>query len=238
MSSDRESSTMKTVYFSGKPEAWDNWEFGFEARAVINRYDHILNGDSTCPTKVAVQLIKAKTTTLTDEDKSSLALYKANSQAFADLASSLMGPKGDSCSVAVGILKSCRTEDLPAGDAFKGFKALRDYYNNKSVASVQSLMSQYHGSTMKPNQDPAEYIYELENLRAKIIDVDSKRAIDDESFILRLLNMLPPAYTSIVEDVERDLSKLETVTIVNEHARDRSERMQKSMLQKIMSYSM
>ena len=125
MSSDRESSTMKTVYFSGKPEAWDNWEFGFEARAVINRYDHILNGDSTCPTKVAVQLIKAKTTTLTDEDKSSLALYKANSQAFADLASSLMGPKGDSCSVAVGILKSCRTEDLPAGDAFKGFKALR-----------------------------------------------------------------------------------------------------------------
>ena len=141
-----------------------------------------------------------------------MADYKANSMAFSHLVTS-MDMKNDSCAVAIGILKSCRTDDLPQGDAAMAIKALRDYYNNKSVATVQSLLQLYHSSTMKSNQDPAEYIYELENMRAKIADVDSKRAIDDESFILRLLNTLPPAYTSIVEDIEKDLSKKEKVTI-------------------------
>ena len=49
MSSDRESS-LKLLVFNGKAESWDNWEFGFVCRAVLYRYDHILNGDVICPT--------------------------------------------------------------------------------------------------------------------------------------------------------------------------------------------
>jgi gag-polypeptide of LTR copia-type len=210
MSSDDKYSSVKTVVFNGKPESWDNWDFGFVARSVIQRYDQILSGDVTCPTRE--EYLKIDSLTTDPKEKAQLKAYAANSLAFSNLVSS-MDQKGDSCAVAIGILKSCRTTDIPGGDAYKGITALRDYYNNKSVATVQSLLSQYHGSVMKANQDPAEFIYELENLRAKIVDVDSKRAIDDESFILRLLNTLPAAYTSIVEDIERDLNKKEQVTI-------------------------
>ena len=134
----------------------------------------ILTGTTTCPTKKVVDALKSTTVDVTELKQ--LADYKANSMAFSHLVTS-MDMKNDSCAVAIGILKSCRTDDLPQGDAAKAIKALRDYYNNKSVATVQSLLQLYHSSTMKSNQDRAEYIYELENMRAKIADVDSKRAI-------------------------------------------------------------
>jgi hypothetical protein len=42
--------SVKLVLFSGKKSDWDTWYFGFEARAVMYRYDGILNGDDTVPT--------------------------------------------------------------------------------------------------------------------------------------------------------------------------------------------
>ena len=143
MSSDRESS-VKLLLFNGKAESWDNWDFGFVCRAVIYRYDHILTGTTTCPTKKVVDALS--TTTVDVDELKKIADYKANSMAFSHLVTS-MDMKNDSCAVAIGILKSCRTDDLPLGDAAMAIKALRDYYNNKSVATVQSLLQQYHSNS-------------------------------------------------------------------------------------------
>jgi Zinc knuckle len=125
---------MRQVIFNGKPESWDNWEFGFTARAAVYEYDELLSGGVTSPTK---SIYKALNTATTDVDEKKLiANYESNSLAYSHLVSS-MDMKGDGCSVAIAILKSCRTTDLPSGDAYMAMKALRDYYNSKPVATVQ-----------------------------------------------------------------------------------------------------
>jgi hypothetical protein len=42
--------SVKLILFSGKKGEWDDWYFGFEARAVLYRYDGILSGVDTAPT--------------------------------------------------------------------------------------------------------------------------------------------------------------------------------------------
>ena len=135
------SGTVKIVTFSGKTDTWDNWEFGFMCRAVLHGYDGILLGDVTAPTQVDFQAISVDTTDTAA--KKTRKLYRYNSIAFSHLVSSMDASK-EACHVPIGILKAARTTELPGGDAYKGFKALQDYYFNKSVASIQALVTQIH----------------------------------------------------------------------------------------------
>jgi hypothetical protein len=127
MTSD-DKTTVKLVIFNGKVESWDNWEFGFTACAVIYKYDEILSGDENAPSQVDYKALDHATTDV--NEKKMIVNYKANSLAYSHLVSS-MDMKGDNCVVAIGILKNCRTTDLPSGDAFQAISELRDYYNNK-----------------------------------------------------------------------------------------------------------
>lgn len=183
------SGTVKIVTFSGKTDTWDNWEFGFMCRAVLHGYDGILLGDVTAPTQVDFQAISVDTTDTAA--KKTRKLYRYNSIAFSHLVSSMDASK-EACHVPIGILKTARTTELPGGDAYKGFKALQDHYFNKSVASIQALVKEYTRKTLTGNQDPAEYIYEMENLRAKILAVDKNNSkMEDSEFVLNILNTLP-----------------------------------------------
>jgi gag-polypeptide of LTR copia-type len=205
-----EKSLMYLTKFSGKPENWDNWEFAFVAKSVMNKYDEILTGDKTSPSKEEYKKLDQ-----TSEDavvKKKIANYKANAVAFSHLVS-CMDQKGDACEVAMNILKSCMTTELPHGDAKKALDQLRSYYNNKLVATIQALIGKYHSTTMSANQDPAVYIVELESLRAKILEIDKKHEITDYHFILKILNSLPKAYETVVESVEKDLNQEREVTI-------------------------
>jgi hypothetical protein len=56
-SEDDKSSTVKLVIFNGKSESWDNWEFGFIARAVIYKYYDILTSDETSPTQAEFKVL-------------------------------------------------------------------------------------------------------------------------------------------------------------------------------------
>jgi hypothetical protein len=196
--------TVKLVIFNGKLESCDNWEFGFTACAVIYKYDEILSGDESAPSQADYKALDQATTDV--DEKQLIANCKANSLANSHLVCS-MNMKGDNCVVAIGILKNCRMTDLPSGNAFKAINELRDYYNNKLVATIQSLLKEYNDCSLKSGQDPSEYIYTLENLRAKIAEIDVQHSNSDESFTLRLFNSLPISYLSIVEEIERDLNR-------------------------------
>ena len=143
------SGTVKIVTFSGNIDHWDNWEFGFTCRAVIHGYDGILLGDVTAPTQVDFQAISVDTTDTAA--KKTRKLFRYNSIAFSHLVSSMDASK-EACHVPIGILKTARTTAIPGGDAYKGFKALQDYYFNKSVASVQALVKENTRKTLRcPN---------------------------------------------------------------------------------------
>jgi enhancing lycopene biosynthesis protein 2 len=208
----KDKSTVKLVIFNGKSESWDHWEFGFIARAVIYKYDEILSGDETSPTQAAY---KALDKASTDADVKQLIVnYKANSLAYSRLVSS-MDMKGDSCRVAIGLLRNCRTTNFPAGDAFKAMNKLRNYYNNKSVATIQSLLKDYNKCSIKNGQDPSDYMCILDNLRAKITEIDPQETISDKSFTLKLLNSLPLSYVSIIEEIEKDINRGEVRNLLH-----------------------
>jgi hypothetical protein len=177
-------STVKLVIFNGKAESWDNWELGFIARVVIYKYYEILSGDETSPTQAAY---KALDKASTDADVKQLIVnYKANSLAYSHLVSS-MDMKGDSCRVAIGLLRHSRT--------------------------IQSLLKDYNECSIKNGQDPADYMCILDNLRAKIMEIDPQESISDKSFTLKILNSLPLSYVSIVEEIEKDINRGITVSI-------------------------
>jgi hypothetical protein len=82
MTSD-DKTTVKLVIFNGKAESWDNWEFGFTARAVIYKYDEILSGDENAPSQVDYKALDHATTDA--NEKKLIANYKANSLAYSHL---------------------------------------------------------------------------------------------------------------------------------------------------------
>jgi hypothetical protein len=147
--------SVKLILFSGKKGEWEDWYFGFEARAVLYRYDGILSGVDTAPTVAEYKTILPDTT---DEgEKEKLRLYHANSMAFSHLVTSLDVTK-DATKVALSLLRACETDEYPHGDAHSAVVALNGYYNVKSVANAQLLLNKFHAMELKTNQDPAVFV--------------------------------------------------------------------------------
>jgi hypothetical protein len=130
--------SIKIVQFSGKKADWDGWLFGFEARAVLGRYEGILSNKDKVPTKAEYDAIDSET-----QDKAlkkKLQLYHANSLAFSHLVTS-MDPTKEGCKVAISLLRTCKSDEYPHGDAYKAYKTLNDHFNIKSVVTAQKLLS-------------------------------------------------------------------------------------------------
>ena len=145
---------IKIFQFSGKEEDWEDWSFGFMARATLHGYADILTGIETCPSKQKV-LDDSKNATIgqIDKDKNKL-LYALNNKAWAHLVSSM---KPTTCKAAISILRLCQTTDLPQGNTYMGCKALQDHFMIKSVVTSQQLLSEFYDKRMKLGVNPSEY---------------------------------------------------------------------------------
>ena len=118
--------------------------------------------------------------------------------------------------VSTSILQNCLSDDYPNGNAFEGFKALASHFNIRSVATVTSLMKQFNTSTLGANENPAAFIAKMQNLRAKIGEADPDLAIPDKGLLIRILNSLPKAYESLVENIEESLNDSSKSVSINE----------------------
>jgi Reverse transcriptase (RNA-dependent DNA polymerase)/gag-polypeptide of LTR copia-type len=216
-----EVSASKLVTFSGKKGDWDNWLFGFEARAVANHYDKLLTGEEKAPTAAEYQVLKdtnlealkdiqgGKTAEEQKADiKAKIRLYSANGLAFSHLVTSMDITK-DTTKTAIGLLRTCKTDDFPKGDAKLAIDTLNGYYNIRSVATAQSLLNDYHALELKGDQDPAIFVSKMQTLRSKIEEADKKLKIDDRAFLLRILNKLPEAYETTVDLIELEIDSVE-----------------------------
>jgi gag-polypeptide of LTR copia-type len=181
----------------------------------------ILSGEEKVPTVTEYKALVAKDLdSLTDiangktaeqqraEIKEKKRLYLANSLAFSQLVSSLDITK-DTTKTAMGLLRACKTENYPNGDAKKAIDTLNGYYNIKSVATAQQLLNEYHALELKGDQDPAIFVSKMQTLRTKIEEADKKLKIDDRAFLLRILNKLPEAYETTVDLIELEIDSVE-----------------------------
>jgi gag-polypeptide of LTR copia-type len=194
--------SVKLILFSGKKSNWDLWSFAFESRGVIHGYMSLLLGEETAPTATAFKAICPDTTD--NDEKAKLRLYRLNSLTFSHLVTSMDISK-DATKVAINLLCACKSTDYPNGDAYAALKALNGYYNAKSMASAQMLLSNYHAMELKMNQDPAVFIANMQSMRAKIEEADLSQAITDQAFILQIINKLPEQYDSVRDILEKDI---------------------------------
>jgi hypothetical protein len=103
-------------------------------------YMCIISGEEKAPTKAehAANLLKTGAA-VTDAVTRSKELHVLSGKAFSQLVSSMDISK-DPAKVAINLLRSCRTDDFPQGDAKKAIEILKNYYNVKSVATAQMLL--------------------------------------------------------------------------------------------------
>jgi gag-polypeptide of LTR copia-type len=181
------------------------WSFAFESRGVIHGYMGILSGDEVVPTVKEFKAIRHDTTD--NDEKAKLKWYWSNSLAFSHLVTSMDISK-DVTKVAINLLQACKSTDYPNGNAYDAFKALNGYYNVKSVASAQMLLSKYHAMKLKQNQDPAVFIANMQSMRAKIEEADPSQSIGDQAFLLRIINKLPKQYDGVWDILEKILMRV------------------------------
>ena len=151
-------------------------------------------------------------------------IKKANSIGYAELVSAVFDE------TSFGIVEESRTKFFPDGDCAMAWKNLKEMFEPSTASSKVMLKKEFAQSRLtNPDKDPEEWITELELLRQRLKAL--KVTIDDEDFVLHIINNLPKEYDSLIEAIEEDMDKgmLEHITVkrIRERIRGRFHRMKK-----------
>ena len=172
--------SIRIITFTGKRNDWRQWSKKFLAVAERREYRTILQSDPD-------------TLTLNDEEKK-----KKNSMAYNDL---LLAMTDD---VSFGLVDEATSANYPEGDARIAWGKLMQRYESQTNASRVKMMGQFTSSRLKKNhQDPDPWISELKLMRIRLKKMGSN--IDDEYFMMHIMNNLPSAYDGLIENLEDKL---------------------------------
>jgi len=185
---------------------WPSWKEKFLTRAKKEGYKKILQK------KVKVT---EETEAIPDSDpdkKEKLANRELNENAYADLILSIDATKATGRSV-FNLIKNTKSDDYPDGNAGNAWTALEKKFEPKTAPSQAKLHRLFYKDEMKKDLDPINFITYLEDIRSRLADAGIK--MDDEHFILQVLNTVTKGYATEVRLIEEKLDKSETVTIDN-----------------------
>ena len=196
--------TIRVLKFSGAKEDWSVWEEKFLARAKGKGYRDVLKGKTTVPDDSHV------IDESTDAGKLELKARQANENAYEDLILSIDGDTREG-RIAFGIVKGCKTKELPDGNAELAWTRLTNRYQSKSIPTLLKLKKDFMNSKFKDYNDPDVWITSLEEIQAKIIEIAPSKTeyhISDESIMVHVINGLPKAYDIERNELEKDLESL------------------------------
>jgi len=203
MSNAREE-TIRVISFDGKATTWPSWKEKFLAKAKKKGYKKIL--------QKKVEVIK-ETETIPDSDpdkNEKLANRELNENAYADLILSIDATKPTGRTV-FNLIRNTKSDDYPDGNAANAWTALEKKFEPKTAPSKAKLHRLFYKAEMKKDVDPINFITYLEDIRSRLADAGIK--MDDEHFILQVLNTVTTGYATEVRLIEEKLDKSETVTI-------------------------
>ena len=182
--------SIRTLPFSGKAEDYNMWSKQFMALARRKQYKDALIGK--------LQVPKESETLDPNKQQDEIKAREANEKAYGDLLLSCTDE------VSFSIIDSSTSKDLPSGDAAMAWAKLGDKYEPKTGSNRTLLKREFVSSKMQQNQDPDEWITQLEILRAKIEKTGGN--LSDEDLLIHVLNNLTTDYESMVELYERQLT--------------------------------
>ena len=134
-----------------------------------------------------------------------------NENAYADLILSIDATKATG-RTAFNLIKNIKSDDYPDGHAGNAWTALEKKFEPKTAPSKAKLHRLFYKAEMKKDVDPINFITYLEDIRSRLADAGIK--MDDEHFILQVLNTVTKGYATEVRLIEEKLDKSETVTML------------------------
>jgi gag-polypeptide of LTR copia-type len=189
----------RLMRFSGKQADWRVWSRKFLARATLKKYAGVLTGTLKLPDVPTPGKIET-TTEIKERQDLQDAFISANSLGYAELISSMFDD------VSFSIVDESRTDELPEGDVFLAWSGLKEVFEPSTAASKILLKKQFYESKLHDStRDPDEWITELALLRQQLKLL--KVIIEDDDFVIQIINNLPKEYDSLVELMEDDMSK-------------------------------
>jgi len=189
-----EEKTLKVIVFSGKQEDWKFWEVKFLARARRKGFRELLLGKLTIPkdSDVLDATVPA--------EKKQIEIREANELAFEELVLSIDTSQPED-RVAFQSICSCRPTDYKNGNAADAWKRLSEKYTPSMAPMKLELKLEFQRMKLRDaSQDPDVWISQLEDLRARLADMNA--AISDDDFYIHILNNLPPEYEVQVSKLE------------------------------------
>jgi hypothetical protein len=206
--------TNKKYMFSGKKSDFECWEDKFMTNASRKNFNELL-------TKKPEDMPKKKPTNATEagkESKDVIKLRALNKFRFQEL-KLCMNTELKAGTIAWRIVKGCTSSDYPNGNLRLAWKKLHDKYLPTSAPTKVKLKKAFQAMKLKNKEDdPDEWITELEEMRARLADMNS--TMDDDDFLIHILNNLPPEYETTVESLE-DKIGAETDPLTIEKLRDK-----------------
>jgi gag-polypeptide of LTR copia-type len=189
----------RLLRFSGKQADWRMWSQKFKARAKIKKYLQILTGVDKAPSALA-----PGDTETQDEEKERLVksadFETGNGLGYSELLSTVFDD------ISFCIVDEAKTDILPDGDLYMAWKGLLDMYEPSTPSTRLALKKEFQNSQLSSvDQDPDIWITELELMRKRLKTL--KVIIEDEDFVMQVINNLPMEYDSLVEAIEEDMNK-------------------------------
>jgi len=179
---------IRVIPFNGKHEDWRMWSRKFMARADAKGYKIVLLGNVEVP----------KDSDNIGEDQVKANARKLNKVAYNDL---LLSCNDE---VSFGAVDEAVTNDLPNGDAAQAWKNLLAKFEPTTSGNLIMLRKEFTASKLEQeDRDPDDWIADLERLRQRLKNM--KAEILDRDFMIHILNNLPSAYSTVVEQLEDDL---------------------------------
>jgi hypothetical protein len=228
--------SIRVLEFNGKTSDWEGWSEKFKARAKRKGYKDLLLGKKNIPTDNEYQ--QALTVSPeTSSSKETIDLAELNEEAYEDIILSIdHGTKQGK--VAFSLIKNCKTSDYPEGNCKLAWDRLVAKYAPKTAPSLLKLKKQFANSLLKNEVYPDEWITELESLRNDMDSISLSSKMNDQDFMIHILNNLPESYDVILDGMESrlmlpdsDPSKL-TIENIRDKLNNRFERITKNELAK------
>ena len=144
-----------------------------------------------------------------EEDQETVRLGALNELAFEDL---ILCIQADTKAgrVAFNLVKNCKTDDHPEGNFCLAWTRLGNKFCPKTAPTYVSLKKDFTNSSLvSSDEDPDEWITELENLRVQMDAVNISGKMSDVDFIIHVLANLLEEYESTVEHLEEKLEDTE-----------------------------
>ena len=182
---------IRVLPFDGKRSSWTMWEAKYKARAKKNKFLDVMLGNTTVPDATAVIDIS------NDAGKSQLRAREANDEGYNDLLLSMEEE------VAFGLVNEAKTTALPDGCLKTAWDALSKRYEPRTKNQLVALKSQFTKRSLEKEEDPDEWITDLEALNRKIKNIDANRAYSNDDLLIHIAANVTEEYDNVVQQLEK-----------------------------------